>query len=73
MTMKPYGVAIYDAVERGDEPRLRRLLSTAQTLHDQQGDLGKAIRDGNAALKKIGSSKSGGAKASSKSRSSKKK
>jgi len=61
MVNLPYGVAIHDAIERGDSARLQRLLATARATVDKQGDLGKAIRDGEAALKKLG-----GTKASSK-------
>lgn len=54
MSMKPYGVAISDAVQRGDARRLESLVSQARQLHEQQGgDLGKAIKAGEAALKKL--------------------
>ena len=53
MAMKPYGPAIFDAVERGDAARLRRVLERAKSLHAEHGDLAKAIRTGEAALKKL--------------------
>lgn len=54
MSMKPYGVAISDAVQRGDARRLESLVSQARQLHEQQGgDLSKAIKAGEAALKKL--------------------
>jgi hypothetical protein len=53
--MKPYGPAIFDAVERGDAARLRSALAQAKSVHkDQGGDLSKAIKSGEAALKKLG-------------------
>ena len=59
-----YGPAIFDAIERGDAARLRRLLATAGATYEKVGDLGKAIRAGNAALKKLDAA--GGAKARAK-------
>lgn len=57
---RPYGLAISDAIERGDSRRLQKLVDQAKELHEQQGgDLGKAIRSGESALKKL--NKSGGA------------
>ena len=53
MSMKPYGPAIFDAIERGDAARLRSALASAKGLHKDQGDLGKAIKSGEAALKKL--------------------
>jgi hypothetical protein len=53
MTMKPYGPAIFDAIERGDAARLRRIVAQAKDLHAGQGDLAKAIQKGEAALKKL--------------------
>ena len=58
MSMKPYGPAISDAIERGDAARLRSAIAQAKSLHkDQDGDLGKAIRSGEAALKKLAAKK----------------
>ncbi len=60
MAVPPYGAAISDAIQRGDSRRLEALVNQARELHDKQGgDLSKAIRAGEAALKKLG----GGAKA----------
>ena len=54
MTIFAYASAIFDAIERGDAARLRKLLDVARTAHQEQGgDLSKAIRKGEAALKKI--------------------
>ncbi|HKS21466.1 MAG TPA: hypothetical protein VJZ76_01610 [Thermoanaerobaculia bacterium] len=54
MGLEPYGTAISDAIERGDAARLSRLLETAREIHAVQGvDLSKAIRAGEAALKKL--------------------
>jgi hypothetical protein len=49
-----YGSAIFDAIERGDAARLRRLLAQAKKLYEAQGDLPKAIRAAERALKKLG-------------------
>jgi hypothetical protein len=57
MVIVMYGPAIYDAIERGDAARLRRLLATADATLQKQGDLGKAIRAGKAALKTLGGAK----------------
>lgn len=65
MAMRPYGNAISDAVQRGDARRLESLVTQAKQLHEQQGgDLSKAIRAGEAALKKL---QKGAAKPASKS------
>jgi len=54
MGLEPYGTAISNAIERGDAARLSRLLETAREIHQAQGgDLSKAIRAGEAALKKL--------------------
>ncbi|HEY6136770.1 MAG TPA: DUF1843 domain-containing protein [Thermoanaerobaculia bacterium] len=53
MGVEPYGPAIFNAIERGDAARLSRLLDTARQIHQSQGDLNKAIRAGEAALKKL--------------------
>ena len=57
MSIKPYGPAIFDAIERGDAARLRSALASARTLHKGYGDLGKAIKSGEAALKKLAAKK----------------
>jgi hypothetical protein len=48
----PYGAAINDAIKRQDRGEMQRLLTHAKDLHQQQGDLGKAIQELEAALKK---------------------
>ena len=54
MAVPPYGAAISDAIQRGDSRRLEALVNQARELHDKQGgDLSKAIRAGEAALKKL--------------------
>lgn len=54
MTLVAYGPAINDAIRRGDVARLSKALDVARKAHsDQGGDLGKAIKAGEAALKKI--------------------
>ena len=53
-SIMPYGAAINDAIKRQDHGEMKRLLTHAKDLHQQQGDLGKAIRDLEAALKKKG-------------------
>lgn len=59
MSMRPYGPPIFDAIERGDARRLESLVNQAKQLHEKQGgDLSKAIKAGEAALKKL--SKGGG-------------
>ncbi|HKS21467.1 MAG TPA: DUF1843 domain-containing protein [Thermoanaerobaculia bacterium] len=51
---RPYGPTIFDAIERGDRRRLEALVNQAKQLHEKQGgDLSKAIRAGEAALKKL--------------------
>ena len=53
MTIYAYSPAIHNAIARGDAARLRRLIAYAKKLHRQQGDLPKAIRAGQAALRKM--------------------
>jgi len=48
----PYGASINDAIKRQDRGEMQRLLTHAKDLHRQQGDLGKAIQELEAALKK---------------------
>jgi len=63
--MRPYDVAISDAIQKSDARRLSSLIEQAKELHAQQGgDLSKAIKKGEAALKKL--QKGGGAKSSAK-------
>ena len=64
MAVAPYGTAIQDAVNRGDARRLETLVNQAKALHEKQGgDLSKAIKAGEAALKKL--EKGGGGAATS--------
>lgn len=57
-TMKPYGLAISNAIAKGDAARLESALNQARTLHEQQGgDLSKAIKAGESALKKLSKAK----------------
>ena len=53
MSMKPYGPAIFDAIERGDSARLRSAISAAKGVYKAHGDLAKAIKRGETALKKL--------------------
>jgi hypothetical protein len=53
MGNEPYGTAIHDAISRGDAASLQKLLSRARDLHEKQGDLAKAIQDGERALAKL--------------------
>ena len=63
--MRPYDVAISDAIEKNDARRLEKYIQQAKDLHAQQGgDLSKAIRKGEAALKKL--QKGAGSKAKGK-------
>jgi hypothetical protein len=48
----PYGAAINDAIKRQNKSEMKQLLTHAKDLHQQQGDLGKAIQELEAALKK---------------------
>ena len=52
--MRPYDVAISDAIQKNDAKRLEKFVQQAKELHAQQGgDLSKAIKKGEAALKKL--------------------
>jgi hypothetical protein len=54
MTIFHYAKAITDAIERGDAARLRRTLDGARKSYAEQGgDLSKAIKKGEAALKRL--------------------
>jgi len=48
----PYGAASNDAIKRQDKSAMKQLLAQAKDLHQRQGDLGKAIKDLEAALTK---------------------
>ena len=47
-----YGVVIHDCIKRGNQDEIRKLLDEARQAHQQQGDLGKAIKDLENALAK---------------------
>jgi len=47
-----YGVVIHDCIKRGNHDEMKKLLDEARQAHQQQGDLGKAIKDLEAALGK---------------------
>ena len=49
--IRPYGAPISDAIKRGDRTDMQRLLDQAKQIHQEQGDLGKAIKQLEAALK----------------------
>ena len=40
-----YGVTIHDAIKRSDHAEMQQLLKEARQVHEQQGDLGRAIHD----------------------------
>lgn len=40
-----YGVAIHDSIKRGNVQEMQQLLVQARDAHQQQGDLGQAIRE----------------------------
>jgi uncharacterized protein DUF1843 len=50
----PYGVAIADAIKRGNKDDMRKVLKDAKALHKKQGNLASAISDLEKALKKPG-------------------
>jgi hypothetical protein len=47
-----YGVVIHDTIKRGNKDEMRKLLADAKKHHQEQGDLGKAIQELEAALNK---------------------
>ena len=46
-----YGATVQDAIKRGNQDEIRRLLEQARSTHKEQGDLAQAIRDLESALK----------------------
>lgn len=50
--VKFYGVVIHDSIKRGNRDELQKLLTAAKQQHEEQGDLGKAIKELEAALAK---------------------
>lgn len=52
--MRPYDVAVSDAIQKGDARKLESLVKQAKELHESYGgDLSKVIKKGEAALKKL--------------------
>lgn len=52
--MRPYDVAVSQAIEKGDARKLETLVQKARELHESYGDdLSKVIKRGEAALKKL--------------------
>jgi hypothetical protein len=47
-----YGVVISDCIKRGNKDEMRKLLADAKKHHQEEGDLGKAIKELEAALNK---------------------
>ena len=47
-----YGVVIHDCIKRGNQDEIKKLLDEARQAQQQQGDLGKAIKDLESALAK---------------------
>lgn len=46
-----YGVTIHDSIQRGNPEEMQKLLAEARALHQEQGDLGQAIRELEQAIK----------------------
>lgn len=46
-----YGATVQDAIKRGNQDEIRKLLEQARSTHKDQGDLAQAIRDLESALK----------------------
>lgn len=52
--MRPYDVAVSQAIEKGDARKLEALVQKAKELHESYGnDLSKVIKKGESALKKL--------------------
>lgn len=52
--MRPYDVAVSNAIEKNDARKLAALVEKAKELHESYGnDLSKVIKKGEAALKKM--------------------
>jgi hypothetical protein len=47
-----YGVVIHDCIKRGNKDEMKKVLADAKKHHQEQGDLGKAIQELEAALSK---------------------
>lgn len=50
--MRPYGAPIADAMKRGDKSEMKSVLADARKYVKAQGDLGKAVKDLESAIKK---------------------
>lgn len=56
--MRPYDVAVSQAIEKGDARKLESLVNRARELHESYGnDLSKVIKKGESALKKLNKAK----------------
>jgi hypothetical protein len=56
--MRPYDVAVSQAIEKGDARKLESLVNRAKELHESYGnDLSKVIKKGESALKKLNKAK----------------
>ena len=52
--MRPYDVAVSEAIAKNDARKLEALVKNAKELHESYGgDLSKIIKKGEAALKKL--------------------
>jgi hypothetical protein len=40
-----YGVVIHDCIKRGNKDEMKKVLADAKKHHQEQGDLGKAIKE----------------------------
>lgn len=47
-----YGVVIHDCIKRGNKDEMQKLLADAKKHHQDEGDLGKAIQELEAAVNK---------------------
>ena len=50
--IRPYGAPIADAMKRGDKSQMKSVLADAKKYVKAQGNLGKAIKDLETAIKK---------------------
>ena len=47
-----YGVVISDCIKRGNKDEMKKLLADAKKHHQEEGDLGQAIKELEAAVNK---------------------
>jgi len=47
-----YGVVIHDCIKRGNKDEMKKLLADAKKHQQEEGDLGKAIKELEAAVNK---------------------